>query len=349
MEGRIIRFIRLGIALSTSFVLLRTTRLVVPLSFSVLLTACHADRPAPTTPTAPKPLPPVVTGPPAPKSQYVPTPNRPDPSADPMVGLYRATVTSGQECSALPENVRTRSYAAAIVPAENGYGVTLGDAFFRSEDILCGPNRLCNEFPITQRAAGGLRFHLYPDNDDSLVNDVWEWIAPGMWLQVGGDGDGRLEGSRLLASLTGGLWYVRVRSFRARGSWHAAPTYKWSLHGNESLLSQSRSQGRHFGTNCRRVAPRPQCSYARRRCLRRDKRNEGVTTAVPFVRLSWLDRRSPDTPVRNGAIMRRDRAQPPIRSADKCVRSRVARDVGAGALTVPVPDDAGDAGAGLLS
>jgi hypothetical protein len=125
-----------------------------------------------------------------------------------MVGQYTLTLGVGSECAVIPAGARNRSYTATIDSSIAGsYVVTLSDAFFLTGEI-CGSGRVCNRFAAT-REGGVVRVQVHSDdpNDESDTGEIWEMIPPGTWLQVQGGGAGRLEGSSIVASLEGSLWY----------------------------------------------------------------------------------------------------------------------------------------------
>jgi hypothetical protein len=93
--------------------------------------------------------------------------------ADPLIGRYSLTVTTGPTCTALPEVARSRTYGASIdwSPAHT-YVVTLSGATFladeqigeRSWRIHCGKasGLDCNQF-TAGRDGDNLHFFLVPE------------------------------------------------------------------------------------------------------------------------------------------------------------------------------------------
>jgi hypothetical protein len=193
------------------------------LAFAVtFVTACGANSPALTMPSQAAPSPPQLSStfvPAPPQSQFIPAPVPPASSTDRIVGQYGLTLSVGSECAAVPEFARDRSYTATINSSTTGgYVITLSDAFFL-QDPICGASGVCNEFVAT-READAMGFQATSKDDESDAGEIWELIPPGMWLQVRGSAVGQIQGSRIDASLDGGLWYcpgqaIPCRSFVA--------------------------------------------------------------------------------------------------------------------------------------
>src|SRR5262245_14406689 len=111
------------------------------MAFVLGVVGCSDDSPAP----APAPITP-------PTVQETPPPAEPNPTADPLVGSYRVTVTIGSNCSVVPEVARRFDYTASIEHRTSAdYLVTLGDGRFL-DGLICkaGSGRIaelgCNQF-----------------------------------------------------------------------------------------------------------------------------------------------------------------------------------------------------------
>ena len=149
---------------------------------------------------------------PPPPSQFVSTPPAPTSSTDPIIGQYALTLRVGSECAAIPDVARNRNYTATIDAGSTGsYVVTLSDAVFLRDDYYCGST--CNKF-LASRDGDSVRFDTYSKDDFS---GFWEAIPPGMWLQVQANGVGRFDGSTIVASLAGPLWYCPGQSISCSG------------------------------------------------------------------------------------------------------------------------------------
>jgi len=147
-----------------------------------------------------------------PPSQFVSTPPAPTSSTDPIIGQYALTLRVGSECAAIPDVARNRNYTATIDAGSTGsYVVTLSDAVFLRDDYYCGST--CNKF-LASRDGDSVRFDTYSKDDFS---GFWEAIPPGMWLQVQANGVGRFDGSTIVASLAGPLWYCPGQSISCSG------------------------------------------------------------------------------------------------------------------------------------
>jgi hypothetical protein len=157
---------------------------------------------------------------------------RPTPSTDPVVGLYTLTVRADSDCAVIPEVARHRNYTARFdSTGANRYVVTVSDATFltnvqlsersfQANCILLG-NLGCNQFTASYDG-DVVRIHMIADHPDGFDNggQITEQIAPGIWLVVWGSGPGRLSGSRIEASLEGGLryWPESASAFSPVGS-----------------------------------------------------------------------------------------------------------------------------------
>jgi hypothetical protein len=151
------------------------------------------------------------------------TPTTPTP-VDLVVGPYALTVTVGATCTALPDNVRARTYTATIESlGADTYIVTLSGAKFLADEqigpatfrIHCGAadGLDCNQFAVA-REGDHLRFRLI-SNYERLAYEfaghggsIVELIPPDdHQLGIEGTGAGRLDGTTIQASIDGRVWY----------------------------------------------------------------------------------------------------------------------------------------------
>jgi hypothetical protein len=152
------------------------------------------------------------------KAPTTPTP------VDNLIDRYVLTVTAGSTCSALPEFVRRRTYAATIEPrGTNNYVVTLSDAAFLADEQIGDRSFIlhcsssyglgCNQFTAT-RDGDQIRFRL-ASNDERFDDEfagyggmIVELIPPdSRRLGINGTGLGRLDGTTIQASIEGRVWY----------------------------------------------------------------------------------------------------------------------------------------------
>jgi hypothetical protein len=126
----------------------------------------------------------------------------PDPT-----GSYTLQVTVGDECSALPEIARDRTYSAVVTAEDDHYTVTLSGADFLQDPFYCDDTYLggCDRFRAWLDG-DGLRF-LLVDGEEDPTGTIIEHIPPGTWLWVAGRGWGPVTDSGIQATLDGGLWY----------------------------------------------------------------------------------------------------------------------------------------------
>ena len=147
---------------------------------------------------------------------------------DPLIGQYSLTVTAGPACRTLPEIARSRTYTARIESrSADNYVVTLTDGTFLADEQIgertfilhCSSSYGlgCNQFTAS-REGDQVRFRLAPNSerfDDEFAGyggSVVELIPPdNNRLGMDGMGLGRLDGTRIEASIDGRVWYCPAR------------------------------------------------------------------------------------------------------------------------------------------
>lgn len=142
--------------------------------------------------------------------------NRPSPTApspqDALIGNFTLTLIAGVECAAIPEAARTRRYLASFDATGSGqYVVTLTDATFLTGPICtAGSARFagvgCHQF-FASRQGDTVQFDLANNNDEAHGGHIVEQLSPGTWLEIIGNGTGRLQGSTIAATGMASLWY----------------------------------------------------------------------------------------------------------------------------------------------
>ena len=141
---------------------------------------------------------------------------RPSPTAasppEALIGRFTLTLTAGAECSAIPEAAKTRRYLASLDATGDGrYVVTLSDATFLTGPICtAGSARFagvgCHQF-FASRQGEVVQFDLANNNDEAHGGHIVEQLSSGTWLEIIGNGTGRLQGSTIAATGMASLWY----------------------------------------------------------------------------------------------------------------------------------------------
>ena len=154
----------------------------------------------------------------APSPTPTPSPPPTPPATTAYVGTYAMTLAVGERC-ALPQDVRTRTYTAAIGPKLGDslrigtLVVTLKGAAFRQN---CGRNTFvpvlgCNQFvawPEGDRISFSLANIEFGDG-----GFIWELLPGGDLVLATSYSEGRLEGSTIEASGNADLWYGATSTY----------------------------------------------------------------------------------------------------------------------------------------
>jgi hypothetical protein len=139
------------------------------------------------------------------------TPTAPSPP-EALIGRFMLTLTAGADCAAIPDAAKTRRYLASIDATGDGqYVVTLSDATFLTGPICtAGSTRFagvgCHQF-FASRQDDVVQFDLANNNDEAHGGHIMEQLSLGTWLEIIGNGTGRLHASTIVATGTASLWY----------------------------------------------------------------------------------------------------------------------------------------------
>ena len=137
---------------------------------------------------------------------------RPSPTAasppEALIGRFTLTLTAGAECAAIPDAAKTRRYLASIdATGDEKYVVTLSDATFLTGPICtAGSTRFagvgCHQF-FASRQDDVVQFDLANNNDEAHGGHIVEQLSLGTWLEIIGNGTGRLHASTICGNGNG--------------------------------------------------------------------------------------------------------------------------------------------------
>ena len=175
-------------------------RITTLVSITALAFAGCDDRPyAPTSPSPPPTVPPVMAAP-------------EPPPAGPLPVRYALTLSVGRDCAVVPEGDRTRRYTATFERGSSANDlVTLSDAPFLSGTICtAGSGRFsnvgCNQF-FAAEDRDTVHFSLENNNDEAHGGHIVERLPSGGWWEVIGSASGRRTATAIEASGTASIWY----------------------------------------------------------------------------------------------------------------------------------------------
>lgn len=163
-------------------------RALRPVGWFVVLVlggGCELIRPSAPNPFSPT-LPVSGNSPPVPTGNAVllPAPPVPVSTTDPVVGRYAVELAVGPGCTAVPPEVKTRTYTAVLVPMANSrddYETTLSDATFL-EDARChNPDFAPRERALCNQ--GWARPNDFEGDTLLLFREIVERLADGRWLK----------------------------------------------------------------------------------------------------------------------------------------------------------------------